>query len=474
MRRVATLIVTLVLVGCVSAPERRQPESLVQPPEHWTAATTDHSPPEKEWWTEFNDPRLGELISVALEQNHDLRAAAMRVDRAAAEARIAGADLKPQVGAGFNATRQHQNPAAFGIPIPGAEGGFTSSRLGLSLDVSWEIDLWGRLRAGARAAVAELQATEVDLAGARLSLAGQTAKAWFAVLEAQQQFDLARDSVESFRDVAGEVRSRYKRGLRPAVELRLALSNLAASESLLELRSDQLDRTTRQLEILLGRYPAAALLEKQAAPAIPALPDPVPAGLPAELVSRRPDLVAAERRLAATDQRLVQARRSLYPQLSLTASGGRLSTDFDDLLDGDFSVWSIAGNLLQPIFQGGRLRAGVSRADALNREAIELYTSAVLHAYGEVESALSAEQSLVLREQKLAETSHQLAAALRLSEQRYRMGVGDYLTVLTSQTNLLTAESQLITVRRGLLDNRVDLHLALGGGFEVEEEESSS
>jgi NodT family efflux transporter outer membrane factor (OMF) lipoprotein len=471
MRRGATILAALVVVGCVSAPERRQLETLVQPPDHWTAAATDEAAPEQNWWTEFNDPRLSKLIDVALEQNYDLRAAAFRVDRAAAEARIAGADLQPQVGVGFNATRQHQNPAAFGIPIPGAEEGFTSSRLGLSLDVSWEVDLWGRLRAGARAAVAELQATQVDLAGARLSLSGQTAKAWFAVLEAQQQVELARDSVESFRDVAGEVRSRYKRGLRPAVELRLALSNLAASESLLELRLNQLENTTRQLEILLGRYPAANLLEGQAAPAISPLPDPVPAGLPAELVSRRPDLVAAERRLAAADQRLVQARKSLYPQLALTGSAGQLSADFDDLLDGDFSVWSIAGNLLQPIFQGGRLRAGVSRADALNREAIELYTSAVLRAYAEVETARSAEQSLILRERKLAETSEQLEAALRLSEQRYRMGVGDYLTVLTSQTNLLTAESELISVRRGLLDNRVDLHLALGGGFEANFEE---
>jgi NodT family efflux transporter outer membrane factor (OMF) lipoprotein len=470
MRRTALVILAaaLGLAGCVGAPQHRQPELDVAVPEQWTAMDTDDAVPGAEWWKTFDDPRLEKLIAVALDRNRDLRAAAIRVDRAAAEARIAGADLKPQVGAGFNATRQHQNPAAFGIPIPGAESGFTSSRLGLSLDVSWEADLWGRLRAGARAAVAELQATEADLAGAQLSLAGQTAKAWFAVLEAQQQLELARGSVRSFSDVADEVRSRYTLGLRPAVELRLALSNLAASQALLELRQDQLDRATRQLEILLGRYPAATLLEGETDWEIPPLPAPVPAGLPAELVSRRPDLVAAERRLAAADQRLVQARRSLYPQLSLTANGGQLSADFDDLMDGDFTVWSIAGNLLQPVFQGGRLRANVDRTDALEREAIELYTGSVLRAYGEVESALTAEQHLAGRERNLAEASHQLAAALRLSEERYRAGVGDYLTVLTSQSNLLTAESELIAVRRSMLDNRVDLHLALGGGFEAD------
>jgi NodT family efflux transporter outer membrane factor (OMF) lipoprotein len=274
--------------------------------------------------------------------------------------------------------------------------------------------------------------------------------------------------MQSFQDVADEVRSRYERGLRPAVELRLALSNLAASRALHEGRLEQLDRLTRQLEVLLGRYPSGTLLQEFPAEELRPLPEPVPAGIPAEIVSRRPDLAAAERRLAAADQRWLQARRSLYPQLSLTASGGRLSADFDDLLDGDFSVWSIAGNLLQPIFQGGRLRANVDRTDALSREALERYAGALLNAYSEVESALAAEQRLVEREGHLAETARQLEAALRLAEERYRLGVGDYLTVLTSQSNLLNAESSLIDVRRSLLANRVDLHLALGGGFEFD------
>jgi NodT family efflux transporter outer membrane factor (OMF) lipoprotein len=473
MKRTLIVVLALLLVGCASAPKYREPVTDIDPPESWSVPEADPAAPEGRWWAEFDDPALDELIEIALEGNRDLHAAAARVDRAAAEARIAGADLKPQVGVGFNATRQHQNPAALGFPLPDpeAEGGFTFSRLGLSFDVSWEIDLWGRLRAGARAALAEVQATEAELRGAELSIAGLTAKSWFAIVDAQEQVQLARDSMQSFQDVADEVRSRYERGLRPAVELRLALSNLAASRALLEGRLEQLDRLTRQLEVLLGRYPSGTLLAEFPAEELRPLPDRVPAGIPAEIVSRRPDLAAAERRLAAADQRLVQARRSLYPQLSLTASGGRLSADFDDLLDGDFSVWSIAGNLLQPIFQGGRLRANVDRTDALGREALERYAGALLNAYSEVESALAAEQRLIEREGHLAETSRQLAAALRLSEERYRLGVGDYLTVLTSQSNLLNAESSLIDVRRSLLVNRVDLHLALGGGFEFDFDE---
>lgn len=477
MKRLAIALLALALTACASAPKYKQPVTGIDPPPQWTTEVDEASTPRVEWWTEFDDPRLDALIELALNENRDLRAAAARVDRAAAEARIAGADLKPQLGAGLNFSRQKQNFVGFPIDAPGVEVLSTeSTRLGLSLDISWEIDLWGRLSAATSAALADFQATEVELSGARLSLSGQIAKTWFAILEANEQVQLARDSMDSFRSVAGQVRSRYERGLRPAVELRLALSNLAASEALHERRLEQLGRLTRQMEILLGRYPSGRLLDEFPAERLEPLPGPVPAGLPADLVARRPDLAAAERRLAAADRRLVVARKSLYPQLKLTGSAGTVSEDFADLADLDFSVWSIAANLLQPIFQGGRLRANVDRADAITREAVELYASALLNAYSEVENALFAELRLVERERNLAETSLQLAAALRLSEERYRLGVGDYLTVLTSQSNLLTAESSLIDTRRSLLTNRVDLHLALGGGFEFDfdEEEDAS
>ena len=373
MRRLLASALLVPLLGCVAAPERREPLTEIDLPEVWTAAETEPLPTRDGWWNEFGDPALDALVAVALEENRDLRAAAARVDRAEAEARIAGADLRPQASAGLTASRQKQN--FIGLPIPGQEGvlSTTYTRYGLSLDISWEVDLWGRLRAGARAAAAELQATDADLSGARLSIAGQTAKAWFAVLHAGQQVELARDSVAGFRDLSEEVRSRYEKGLRPPVELRLALSNLAGAEALLARRLDELDRATRQLELLLGRYPAGSLLEHHDAGKLPPLPAPVPAGLPADLVARRPDLVAAERRLAAADQRLLQAHRSLYPRLTLTGSGGSASEELGDLLDGDFGVWSLAGGLLQPIFQGGRLRANVDRADAVEREILDLH-----------------------------------------------------------------------------------------------------
>jgi NodT family efflux transporter outer membrane factor (OMF) lipoprotein len=471
MKRVVSLVMIILLAGCVSAPERRQPDVGVRVPQAWTAdelSTT--GAPDTVWWESFGDPQLGRLVDLALKHNQDLQAAAARLDRAAAQAKIAGADLKPSIGAGGQATIQRVNNAGGGLEANLGDfyefKRYKSETYGVSFDASWEIDLWGRIRAGARAAVAEMQATEADLRGARLSIAAQTAKIWFSILEARQQVALAEESVRSFRLSADQVRSRYETGIRPALDLRLALSNLAGAKALLQLRRSQLDLAVRQLEVLLGGYPDGTILERFDADGLPDTPDPVPAGLPSELLARRPDLVAAERRLAAADQRYFVARRSLYPRLALTGSSGRSSGSLDDLLDGDFRVWSLLAGLTQPVFQGGRLRAGVEGADAASREVLAYYVGSVLDAFAEVESALASEQFLAERETHLAEAAEQLVAASRLAEDRYRTGVGIYLVVLESQTRALTAESQLLEVRRQRLDNRVNLHLALGGGFE--------
>lgn len=460
------LAVALAAASCVHAPPRREVDVDVTPPADWTAAETVDGEPLDAWWTTFDDPALVRIVEEALAHNTDLVAATARVDRVLAEARIAGADLKPAVGVGLRAARQRQ--VFVGFPFGGSGvPSVTYSSYGVSLDVSWEVDLWGRLRAGARAALADAQAASADLAGARLSIAGQVAKAWFAAGEARRQVDMARASAASLRRLAEQIRRRYEAGTRPAVDLRLALSNASAAEAQVDARRQALDGAVRQLEVLLGRYPAASLLDGHAVPEDPAVPPPVPAGLPAEIVARRPDLLAAERRVVASDQRLAAARRSLYPRLTLTATGGTATDAFSDLLDGDFKTWSVVGNLLQPLFQGGRLRAGVDRAAAGTDEALAAYAGTALRAYAEVETALAAESLLAGREAKQADVVEQLVAAERLAEDRYARGVGDYLTVLEAQTRSFTARSTLLALRRQRLDNRVDLHLALGGGFDV-------
>jgi multidrug efflux system outer membrane protein len=306
-----------------------------------------------------------------------------------------------------------------------------------------------------------------DLAGARLSLAAQTAKAYFALTEARMQLDLARATVESYRKSAAGVRERFERGIRSSLDLRLSLAALAGSEALYEQRMEQHDRALRQLEILLGRYPGGSARFDEILPDPPA---PPPAGLPADLVGRRPDIVAAERRLAASDARVRQAKAALFPSIRLTGSGGRSSQELGDLLDGDFTVWSLAAGVLQPLFRGGELRARVDLAGAGSRQALASYANALLQAYGEVESALAAEGFLAAREEALTRASEQSAAARALAEERYRSGLEDLVTLLEAQRRALAAESERISTVRLLLENRVDLCVALGGGFEENSE----
>lgn len=505
--------------GCATAPPPMEPPPL-EAPATWTAAPAAEAEllipasdfGAEDWWTTWEDPQLAALVEEALEHNRDLAAAAARVDAAAAQARIAGAARYPQADAGLSAARQRQN--FIGLPIPGGEGrvlSSTSSTVGVSLNLSWEVDLWGRVRSATSAALAEVEATEADLAAARLSVTGQTAKAYLSLRELAAQVDLAAANLESLSASERLIRRRYEAGLRGPLDLRLAMASRAQAEAALAGRRSQLEAARRQLEALVGRYPAGTLdaagkrpdsealtafgsrprpafeAEGGAEPgagaaagpvtdddrdarrrllaALGPVPPPVPAGLPSELVVRRPDLAAAERRLAAAGARIREARASLYPRLALTGSGGRRAAELEDLLDSDFTVWSLAGNLLAPLFQGGRLRAGVDLAEAGYDAELARYAAAALGAFAEVEATLAAQEDLAAQLDALARAAHESRAALRLADERYLSGLADYLVVLESQRQAFTSESQLLEVHRGLLASRVDLYLALGGGF---------
>ncbi len=453
-----------VTVGCATAPPVEPPQLDVAVPETWTAAETPVGEVAPNWWTDFGEPGLSAAVETVLEQNFDLEAAAARLEQAAADARIAAGALQPTVQASYTGGRRKQN--FVGFPIPGAAGrvlSTVSTNQGVSLDMSWEIDLWGRLRADEQAALADLQRSAADLRGAQLSMAGQTVKAWFAIAEARQQVTLSDATVASFRASAEQVRDRFEAGIRPALDLRLALLNLSNAEALLDQRRQQLDASARQLEVLLGRYAAGTLNQPSRLPDVTA---DVPGGIPADLVARRPDLVAAERQVAAAGARLGVARRQLLPNITITAASGTATDTLRSLLNGDFAVWSLLGNVVAPLWQGGRLRAQIDRAEAQTAEVLANYANTALVAYAEVETALAAEAFLVDRVGHLRTAVEQARAAEQLADERYRAGLDNYITVLDSQRSAVQAEGDLIAARRLRLENRVDLYLALGGGFE--------
>lgn len=459
----------LLLTACATPPAPSEVADRPTP-EAWTAGAGAGQGVLDNWWRSFGSTNLNAAVEEALARNHDLRQALARVDAAVAQARIAGADRLPNLG--FNADAAKRQQVYVGLPIPGREGQPLTSKstaLSAALSVSWELDVWGRIRAGQSAALAGVQAADEDYRGAMGSLAANTVRAWLAVVAAERQLALAKATVRSFALTADQVGARYRRGLRTALDYRLALNSAASARALLAQRRQELQAARRQLEILLGRYPAGTVSGDAE---LPELTGPVPAGLPSELLERRPDLRAGERRLAASVARVKEAKRALLPRISLTASGGRSSSELADLLDSDFNMWTLAANLAQPIFQGGRLRANVKLAEARAREALEAYHGLVLRAFGEVETTLAAEAELAARERAVTEASRQSTEALRLAEERYFAGLIDFSTVMQSQRNAYNAESERILVHQQRLANRVDLFLALGGGFSAAAGES--
>jgi len=450
----------------VAPPPSVAGELEVEVPTSWSSASArteeDAAALSTEWWREFGDERLDALISLGLTNNLDLRASIARFEAAAAAHAIAGAPLMPAVDASFNADRTKR--LFLGFPFGGATGAPSANftQYGLSLGVRWELDVWGRLRSADAAALADQQAAVHDLRGAQLSLTAQICRAWFTAIEARQQLELAEATAAAFEQTLSDVRDRFRRGLRPALEVHQAANNLSAAHANIAQRADLLQRAGRQLDTLVGRYPAGDFTVTEALPAV--IPE-VPAGLPSQLLQRRPDLRAAERRVAAAGCRVDAAEAALYPKIALTASGGTQSLDLEGLTDDDLRVWGIGTNLLQPLFQGGALRAEVKRQQAARAEALANYGATVLRAFNEVEDILAAENHLKQQLSALGEAASHAARARDLARERWAMGLADFLTVADGQRQAFQTESTRLTIARQRVDNRIDLLLALGGGF---------
>lgn len=405
------------------------------------------------------------MVDEALAANPDLRASAERVNRAAALARASGASARPQMSAGLSGSRQEQK--FVGLPIGG--GGILSSiyeSYGSVLSVSWEPDIWGKVRAGERAALADLEAQGFTYRGARASLAAEVARAWLALAEANEQVSLANRVIEVRRNTEQTIADRFARALAQeggsAADLRLAQADLATAEATLAQREGERDSAIRRLEVLLGRYPSGSATGSATLPEVPKRP---PAGLPSELLLRRPDLLAAERRFAASGQRVKEARLAFYPSFSLTGSLGTSTNQLKSVLDSDFGVWSMAGQIAQPILTGGALKSQLEERRAADREAVATLQGAVLKAFGEVERSLAADAYLAAQETATARAVERAKEASEAAVEDYAGGTGDVLTLLSAQSRAVLLSSQQLSLRRLRLDNRVNLHLALGGDY---------
>jgi len=464
------VIVGLALGGCTVLPPASRIDEAGAAPGAWTATREARAGIDDKWVDRLGDRDLVGLVGEAYAANPDLRAAAARVERAAAVARGAGAAARPQLNAALSGSRDKRNFIGFPFGGPGGGGGGVLSNInntvGASLNLSWEVDLWGRIRAGERAALADLEAQGRNYLAARASLAAQVVRAWLALAESNEQIELAREAVKVRRDTAELIRGRFElaggEGGATASDLRLAETDIESAEAVLSQREGERDQAQRQLEILLGRYPAAEVAGSARLPGVPARP---PAGLPSELLLRRPDILAAERQLAAAGQRVEEAERAFYPSFTLTGSGGSSTEALRDIFDSQFGVWSIAGQVTQPILSGGQLQSQLDARSAEEREALAQLQQTVLQGFGEVETALAAERFLAEREESIGKALELARDGASAAERDFSLGTGDVLTLLASQNRRIDLASQLSTLRRLRLDNRVNLHLALGGDY---------
>jgi NodT family efflux transporter outer membrane factor (OMF) lipoprotein len=404
------------------------------------------------WLTTFNDPQLTALVNEAIARNPDLRAAGARVEQAAAYARSAQAQLLPWL-----------NLLGTGGIKAGGGSDLSSALSGVMLGVSWEPDLWGRLRYGRNAADDNYASAQADFQFARQSLAAQVARSWFLAIETKLELDAAEAMATSARSLVSLAEDRQRVGNGSQRDVALARAGLGTMEDSARQARLAHEQAVRSLETILGRYPATELA---VAEQMPAMPGPVPVGMPLNMLERRPDVIAAERRVAAAFNRVGEAKAAQLPTIRLNASVSALSSEVLQLQD-DYSNPSggAGGTLIAPLYQGGAMRAQVELKTAEQKEAVARYGSQVLRALNDVENALSASQILSQRVGILGQVLADQQKTLEYDQQSYRVGRQDMRGVQQQQQQVQAARVNYLRAKSEELSQRVNLHLALGGSF---------
>ncbi len=450
----ANLVVVLSLVagGCSVSGISTEPETLPYPVD-WARGGAEGAV-DTDWLKSFDDPQLEALVGEAVAANFDFRAEAARLESARQQVVIARADRLPALDASLDGSRRESEDAAGNRT--------TIDAWDASLGGRWEADLWGRLSRRQQAAEFALAAQEARLQAVERNVAGITAGQYFDAIEARELLAVAQrrlDNALASRDI---VASGYRLGLNDALDLYLARSQVERERANLAQQQQQVLEKTADLQLSLARYPDGTLvIDRQ----LPVLPDPIPAGLPSDLLTRRPDIREAWLGLLAADAELAAAHKARFPSLSLVGSAGVASDEFASLVDDGASAWSIAFGLTQPLFQAGRLAALEQQALARVRIAEQGYLDLVYRAFADVENAISRAASLDERYDALLDAERNAKAALDLALEQYQRGLVSYTIVLESQRQAFDAEATVVQLRNQRLQNRIALYLALGGDF---------
>ena len=472
-RKTAALAAALALAGCMTVgPDYQRPA--IDTPERWPGETTAY-PLANGWWTAYGDPTIDKMVEEALLHNLDLRTAVARVAEARAALGGAQADRYPGVTAEAAGARTRlSEKSVSGVP-PGVDPEFSTYRG--TVAASWEIDFWGRYRRATEAARAELFSAEYNREAVRLALITDVVRGYFNLRALDAQVEVTRRTIASRQASTELQRLRFQSGVASELDLRQVEAQTAQAQALLPSLERDLAHQETALAVLLGRSPREIVsrpVDRGTAVEALTVPPALPAGLPSDLLERRPDLRRAEPTLVSANARIGQAKAAYFPSISLTGYLGGESTSLGDLFSAPARIWQFSLGAAQTVFDAGRTRSQVEAAQAREQQALAQYQLSVQNAFRETLDALVAQRRA--RETFDAERTRvqALNSALKLAQLRYDNGVSSLLDVLDAERGLLEAELNRIAAQRAQLAATADLVLALGGGWQAPAEKTAS
>jgi len=476
----AVLVLLALAAGCTVGPRYRRPAAPAPAPDAWKTqppwqqAAPKDAIPKGEWWKIFNDSALDAYEQQLLQANQSLFAARDRLDQARSLARVATADFFPQLSADPSAVRERgsgNRPLNGELPtivngVPQPVPPYTQSVYTVPFSLSYEADLFGRVRRNVEAANASLQSTAADLQNVQLVLTAELAADYFSLRELDAEFQVVQESVGYQRKGLDLVNSRHNGGIASGLEVAQQAALLDSTLSQLALVQQTRAQYEHAIAVLLGQ--SASALSVPVAP-LQATPPPVPLGVPSDVLQRRPDISTAERQMAYQNAQVGIARAAFYPNITLSGSGGWQSIELAPLLNAPSLFWSLGVDALQPIFEGGRNRANLAAARAAYDQSVANYRQSVLTAFQQVEDGISNLSTLSQALSTQGAAVEDARRALAIANNRYIGGVTSYLDVITAQTTLLSSERLETQLLGQQMVSSVYLVKALGGGWDASE-----
>lgn len=422
-------------------------------PSTWQQLPTDNKilAVEDNWLQQLQDPQVFNLVEQALAHNQAILQAGYDVAIKEQQLIAAGADLWPSLDLSTRASRSKDNrPVSY------------NNASSASLELSYEVDLWGKLSASERQANLEYLAEKATFSQSKQQLVADVVSGWFDVITNHKLLELYKQREQNAEKNLDIIESGYRQGLNEALDVYLARNELNTERSNIAAQQATLTKSIRDLERLTGQYPAGAL---SVSADLPLLENTIPLGLPSELITRKPGLMASWYQLLSTDAGLAYAHKQRFPSLNLSASISDSTDRVSDLFSPSSLAWSLIGSISMPLFEGGRLKANEEQARLSVKRQEQAYLATLYDAFNEVETAISQEQALKVRYEKTLEAQENAIAAERLSFEQYQSGLVTYTTVLDAQDRSFNAQSSVIELKNQLIKNRINLHIALGGDF---------